>query len=373
MSEQTNEADVAAVTEVVRAYYDGTMTGDEAKLASAFHPRACIVGTWEGKLDWVTRDEYIAECKDGTDEAGPYDSRFDGVSFEGGTAHVRLGGSTAASTTAMISPSSRTTAVGASSTRPTTRTRPDKTATIRRIDARRGSGHSSVILAESGTKACRPVRQAVGNSRGRVGVSRAKMSEQWRLRHVGLLFLLLASTACASQVSAKEASGVVSDRRPAAADDASRTGLVYAAVVRQLVQVDHGFGTAPSPYRRVYVIDGAVPHAFDPRRGLRRPAHPFDAELKSQIMQQPDHVAPLAFVRSPTTVIRGRTSRSPGHVIDHGVLVTLGPVTWINSRTARVANNRWVAGDNGQWLVYTVELRRDQWRVAGVHGAITIS
>ena len=30
-------------------------------LAGAFHPRACIVGTWEGKLDWVTLAEYIAE------------------------------------------------------------------------------------------------------------------------------------------------------------------------------------------------------------------------------------------------------------------------------------------------------------------------
>jgi len=42
MSQQTeniNQADIAAVTEVVRAYYDGSMTGDEAKLASAFHPR----------------------------------------------------------------------------------------------------------------------------------------------------------------------------------------------------------------------------------------------------------------------------------------------------------------------------------------------
>ena len=91
LAEQTNEADVTAVTEVVRAYYDGTMTGDQAKLASAFHPRACIVGTWDGKLDWVTRDEYIAECKEGASEAGQYDWRINGISFEGDTALVRLG------------------------------------------------------------------------------------------------------------------------------------------------------------------------------------------------------------------------------------------------------------------------------------------
>jgi hypothetical protein len=89
-TKKANEAEIAAVTEVVRAYYDGTMAGDEAKLAGAFHPRACIVGTWEGELDWVTRDEYIAECQAAVAEAGHYDWRIDGMSFEGDTAHVRL-------------------------------------------------------------------------------------------------------------------------------------------------------------------------------------------------------------------------------------------------------------------------------------------
>jgi Putative lumazine-binding len=58
---QNDDADTAAVSDVVRTYYDGTMTGDGVKLASAFHPRACIVGTWEGTLDWVT----VAELSEG--------------------------------------------------------------------------------------------------------------------------------------------------------------------------------------------------------------------------------------------------------------------------------------------------------------------
>jgi hypothetical protein len=48
MSQRTNEADIAAVTETVRAYYDGMMAGDETKLGHAFHPRACIVGNERG-------------------------------------------------------------------------------------------------------------------------------------------------------------------------------------------------------------------------------------------------------------------------------------------------------------------------------------
>ena len=93
MSEQTenvNQVDISAVTEVVRAYYDGSMTGDEAKLVSAFHPRACIVGTWGDKLEWQTREEYIAECVEGASRAGEYDLRITGMSFEGDTALVRI-------------------------------------------------------------------------------------------------------------------------------------------------------------------------------------------------------------------------------------------------------------------------------------------
>jgi len=62
MSQRTNEADIAAVTEVVRAYYDGMIEGDAAKLGSAFHPRASIVGNEGGELYWANLEEFVAEC-----------------------------------------------------------------------------------------------------------------------------------------------------------------------------------------------------------------------------------------------------------------------------------------------------------------------
>ena len=120
MSQRTNEADIAAVTETVRAYYDGSLEGDEAKLARAFHPRACIVGNEHGELYWATLDEYVAECKKAVAEAGPHEWRIDGLSFEGDTALVRLGASTPACGTATICPCSGSTALGASSTRRST-------------------------------------------------------------------------------------------------------------------------------------------------------------------------------------------------------------------------------------------------------------
>ena len=91
MSQRTNEADVAAVTDVVRAYSDGSMEGDEAKLNRAFHPRACIVGNEHGDLVWATLDQYVAECKQAVAEVGRYEWRIDGLSFEGDTALVRVG------------------------------------------------------------------------------------------------------------------------------------------------------------------------------------------------------------------------------------------------------------------------------------------
>jgi hypothetical protein len=90
-TERTNQADIAAVTEVVRAYYEGMMAGDEVRLTSAFHPDARLVGNNQGKLQWQTLDEFVEECKEAAGHSGAYAWRIDLLSFEGDTALVRLG------------------------------------------------------------------------------------------------------------------------------------------------------------------------------------------------------------------------------------------------------------------------------------------
>jgi len=192
------------------------------------------------------------------------------------------------------------------------------------------------------------------------------------MRQFVLALLLLAATACDLQDAANEESPPALEHPPAAVDDASRDGLVYGAVVRQLVEVDHGFGTAPSPYRRVFVTDGVVAHPLQ-SFGFRPRKEPFDAGVKLGIVQGFDGSIPLTFVRYRRQVIGGPESRSPGDVCGEGVLVNLGRVNWINSAMARVANNRWATGKDGQWLVYTVKLRHGQWRVTGVHGPVLLS
>jgi len=91
MSQRTNESDIVAVTEVVRAYYDGSMEGDAAKLGRAFHPRVSIVGNEGGELHWATLEEYTAECEGAVSHAGPYEWRIERLSFQGDTGLVRLG------------------------------------------------------------------------------------------------------------------------------------------------------------------------------------------------------------------------------------------------------------------------------------------
>lgn len=83
--------DMAAVTEVVRTYYEGMMQGDATKLGRAFHPRAAIVGNWEGAVYWATLDEFAVGCRNLIDRAGPYERRVESIAIVGDMATVRLG------------------------------------------------------------------------------------------------------------------------------------------------------------------------------------------------------------------------------------------------------------------------------------------
>jgi hypothetical protein len=173
---------------------------------------------------------------------------------------------------------------------------------------------------------------------------------------------LLASSACggSSGASTPQASGSrATQPRP------SQAAGVYAAVIRQLVTRDHGFGGAPSPYRHVYVLDGVVPSAANPNRLVEQPAKPFPVGFDRQLAAALPGLPSLSFVRSRDLAIAGA---EPGHVVHRGVLISLGRIEWVDGRTARVGNNRWGSGLNGQWLTYTVKYDQASWRVVGVSG-----
>ena len=144
------------------------------------------------------------------------------------------------------------------------------------------------------------------------------------------------------------------------------TGAVYAAVIRQLVLIDHGFGGAPSPYQAVYVLNGALGGAGDPDRLADRvPPRRFSSDLKHDVAGRLSDLPSVEFVDRRQTVIAGG---QPGHVIHRGVFITLAPIRWVGEHEAWVANSRWASGLNGQWLTYRVILHGSRWTITGVVG-----
>jgi Putative lumazine-binding len=91
VDEQTNEVDIAAVTEVVRAYCDGMIKGDAALLTGAFHPRASIVGHLAGELYWKGVEDFIADSQESAPRQGPGNWRVERLAFAGDTALVTVG------------------------------------------------------------------------------------------------------------------------------------------------------------------------------------------------------------------------------------------------------------------------------------------
>lgn len=96
MSQRTNESDIAAVTEVVRAYYDGAIEGDAAKLARAFHPRASIVGNEGGSCTGRTSKSSWPSARGQSQRRG----RTNGESNASRSRATRLWSGSAASTRA---------------------------------------------------------------------------------------------------------------------------------------------------------------------------------------------------------------------------------------------------------------------------------
>jgi hypothetical protein len=49
-----------AIRTVIHLYVDGMAFANEAALKKAFHPKAAIIGNFQGAVEWMSRDEFIA-------------------------------------------------------------------------------------------------------------------------------------------------------------------------------------------------------------------------------------------------------------------------------------------------------------------------
>ncbi|MBX3569032.1 MAG: nuclear transport factor 2 family protein [Rhizobiaceae bacterium] len=61
MSQTSGE--LQAVERAVRDYLDGMIFANPDQLRRAFHPKANVIGHWEGSLEWSSLEEFIAACE----------------------------------------------------------------------------------------------------------------------------------------------------------------------------------------------------------------------------------------------------------------------------------------------------------------------
>ncbi|MGH2994917.1 MAG: hypothetical protein ACRDON_04860 [Gaiellaceae bacterium] len=190
------------------------------------------------------------------------------------------------------------------------------------------------------------------------------------MRILGVLVgLVIALAACDG--SSGEDPGVPLGPVPGPDAGEKHTVDVYAAVVRRLVTKDHTFGGAPSPFKRVYVVDGAVVGAGDPLEGNDVPGEPFPAAVKEGMALALADLPDVEFVADPDSVIV--EENECGQVKGGGVLISLGPIKGRGGGKVTVGNELFFACLGGQWLTYVLEPVETGWRVVGTTGPAAIS
>ena len=155
-------------------------------------------------------------------------------------------------------------------------------------------------------------------------------------------------------------------------DGVARRIEIYSAVIRRLVTRDHTFGSGPSPFQRVYVLDGVISDASDPMAAnlLGPAARPFPPPLVSGIRERLRRLPPLRFVNNAKRVRRGKPLYG---VKNDGVIISLGRIEVTRPHRVQVSNSLWCGGLCGQWLTYVLREEDGRWRITGTTGPVAIS
>jgi hypothetical protein len=190
---------------------------------------------------------------------------------------------------------------------------------------------------------------------------------------VALSFVVLLTSACTPETDPRTDRPAVRSVAPTPsasprARDTART-QIYAQVIRRLVLEDHTFGGGKSPFESVFVVNGALRDANDPRAGdLLGPAgKPFPPGVVEEIEGELGDLPPVRFI-----VDGERALGRQGLVKGNGVIITLGPIDR-NGRRVEVGTGLWCGGKCGQWLTYVLRNRGGRWRITGTTGPYIIS
>jgi hypothetical protein len=157
---------------------------------------------------------------------------------------------------------------------------------------------------------------------------------------------------------------------PGGPEPPNREALIYAAVIRQLVTVDHTFGESDPGFRVVYVMDRADPKAADAGVLDEDRGTPIEPEVQEAIRDELTDLPPIEFISDRREVIG--SFEKGGLVKKNGALVTLGTIPDGDDRL-EIGASLYIAGLAGTWLTYVVESTPDGWEVTGTTGPIAIS
>jgi hypothetical protein len=178
----------------------------------------------------------------------------------------------------------------------------------------------------------------------------------------------------ASEASADGASADASASSTSSlADEPVRDAIVYAAVIEQLVEETSPDRGDP-PFKILFVLDGAVPHAATPTH-REDPRAPFSDEVKhdlralAALSDYPD----IEFVSTRDSAVVGTDSGNrAGQARDGGAVISLGPIKR-KGRRVEVPTSLWVNGLWGQWQTYVLVENDGVWKVTGTTGPLAIS
>jgi hypothetical protein len=190
------------------------------------------------------------------------------------------------------------------------------------------------------------------------------------MRVAAVLFVVLTTLGCGSTGAVETTS---SPAETPSGDD--REAAIYSAVIRQLVMKNNTFGSAPTSFKVVYVLDRPIESAADPEAHVSggNSQEAFSESLKAAVRTRLTDLPPVKFVRTRSSVVVGEKAHSsPGHVRTGGVLITLGPIRGDEGKV-RVANSWWMNGLAAQWLTYVLDRQGAGWKVTGISGPIAIS
>jgi hypothetical protein len=84
---RSDEDDIRAV---VAEYVEGMVGADPERMRQAFHPRACVIGNFQGEMEWSTLEDFIAAVNDEGASSAPPQWKVCSIDVEGDAASAKL-------------------------------------------------------------------------------------------------------------------------------------------------------------------------------------------------------------------------------------------------------------------------------------------